>query len=112
MKRVASILALTLTLGAVVSATYSQVRLTQLGVSGDKYKVSLFADSNQTDWIASKTKTWDVVSPYYDSGCTCYHVPLSVLGFTQNQINQAVSATGQRIIGGVTPMESIVQILD
>lgn len=112
--------AVAMLVAATVYASVSQVSITTLGASGDKWRVAL-KDANGNLTGAVREQGYAVVSPYYNSGSNSYVVPLSVLGFNQSQINAAgstalvthyIPGSGAGCSGGFCPLESLIEILD
>lgn len=111
---------LTMLAGVRLYASVTQVHITTLGASGDKWQVKLYSDAQHTNFIGLREKTYSVVSPYYVSGENAYVVPLAVFGFSQSVIDQAqtsivthyVPGSGPGCSGGYCPLDSTVEILD
>src|ERR1700752_835535 len=119
MKRIVLSAVAAIVMTATLHASVSQVHITTLGASGDKWMVKLYSDVDHTHFIGLREKPYAVVSPYYDSGENAYIVPLSVFGFAQSVIDQAqtsvvthyIPGSGPGCSGGYCPLNDVVEIL-
>lgn len=70
---------------SVVTSAFTYVQVHSLAVGSDTYKFILYTGANGTGTnIGVTTYTGAnvaTVTGYYDGGCICYHVPLSILNY-------------------------------